>query len=419
MGDAVTVTGRVQEFRPGGAGGAANLTTTEIAVTASTRDGHGHDPPDGRRPGRPQPAARVIEDDGTGDVEARLPVRPPGGRARLPREPRGHARADRAARRSSARARPTASSPWSRATRRAPHAARRRPDPPGRLQPGADHPRRRARRAAGGERRRPPRARGGGRGLLVRQLQVRGHLRAGAHRPRAAARGHPGAARERARDRLDERREPQRADSRRRASSPGSPTSSSTTSARPTSWPSRRCRTTTARPTSGDHGRDRDVQAASSRPIAAAGGPHYEYRQIDPVHDEDGGEPGGNIRVGFLFRTDRGLASSTAPAATRPRDDRGPGPAGRAADAQPRPRSTRRTRRGTDSRKPLVGEFQWRGQDGVRDREPLQLQGRRPAAVRALPAARAGLGGAAPPAGALLRDFVRSLLRRIRSRGSR
>jgi predicted extracellular nuclease len=41
--------------------------------------------------------------------------------------------------------------------------------------------------------------------------------------------------------------------------------------------------------------------------IRAAGGPDYQYRQIDPVDDQDGGEPGGNIRVGFLFRTDRGL----------------------------------------------------------------------------------------------------------------
>jgi hypothetical protein len=41
--------------------------------------------------------------------------------------------------------------------------------------------------------------------------------------------------------------------------------------------------------------------------ILAAGGPAYEYRQIDPVDDQDGGQPGGNIRVGFLFRTDRGL----------------------------------------------------------------------------------------------------------------
>jgi predicted extracellular nuclease len=41
--------------------------------------------------------------------------------------------------------------------------------------------------------------------------------------------------------------------------------------------------------------------------ITAAGGPQYEYRQIDPVDDQDGGEPGGNIRVGFLLRTDRGV----------------------------------------------------------------------------------------------------------------
>ena len=39
--------------------------------------------------------------------------------------------------------------------------------------------------------------------------------------------------------------------------------------------------------------------------IAAAGGPTYEFRQINPVDDRDGGEPGGNIRVGFLFNPDR------------------------------------------------------------------------------------------------------------------
>ena len=39
--------------------------------------------------------------------------------------------------------------------------------------------------------------------------------------------------------------------------------------------------------------------------IDAVGGPPYAFRQINPVDDQDGGEPGGNIRVGFLFRTDR------------------------------------------------------------------------------------------------------------------
>ena len=41
--------------------------------------------------------------------------------------------------------------------------------------------------------------------------------------------------------------------------------------------------------------------------IQAAGGPLYEHRQIDPVDDAEGGAPGGNIRVGFLFRSDRGV----------------------------------------------------------------------------------------------------------------
>lgn len=41
--------------------------------------------------------------------------------------------------------------------------------------------------------------------------------------------------------------------------------------------------------------------------IVAAGGPRYEYRQIDPENNADGGVPGGNIRVGFLFQPGGGL----------------------------------------------------------------------------------------------------------------
>lgn len=38
----------------------------------------------------------------------------------------------------------------------------------------------------------------------------------------------------------------------------------------------------------------------------------YDFAQIDPLNNQDGGEPGGNIRVGFLYRTDRvGLAPGT------------------------------------------------------------------------------------------------------------
>jgi uncharacterized protein len=97
--------------------------------------------------------------------------------------------------------------------------------------------------------------------------------------------------------------------------------------------------------------------------ISAAGGPSYEYRQIDPVDDQDGGEPGGNIRVGFLFRTDRGLdfidrpggdsttATSVSATPSGPRLSFSPG---RVAPGDPA---------FTASRKPLAGEFRIRGRN--------------------------------------------------------
>ncbi len=39
--------------------------------------------------------------------------------------------------------------------------------------------------------------------------------------------------------------------------------------------------------------------------IEAAGGPRYEYANIDPVFNEDGGQPDANIRVGFLYNPER------------------------------------------------------------------------------------------------------------------
>lgn len=39
--------------------------------------------------------------------------------------------------------------------------------------------------------------------------------------------------------------------------------------------------------------------------IVAAGGPRYAWQQIDPVNGQDGGEPGGNIRVAFLYNPAR------------------------------------------------------------------------------------------------------------------
>ena len=45
--------------------------------------------------------------------------------------------------------------------------------------------------------------------------------------------------------------------------------------------------------------------------ISAAGGPFYQWREIDPVNDKDGGRPGGNIRVVFSCSTPPGSRSTT------------------------------------------------------------------------------------------------------------
>ena len=50
--------------------------------------------------------------------------------------------------------------------------------------------------------------------------------------------------------------------------------------------------------------------------IQSAGGPTYSYRQIDSLNNQDGGDPGGNIRQVFLFRTDRGLGFVDRPGGT-------------------------------------------------------------------------------------------------------
>jgi uncharacterized protein len=95
--------------------------------------------------------------------------------------------------------------------------------------------------------------------------------------------------------------------------------------------------------------------------IQAAGGPTYQFRQINPVDDADGGQPGGNIRVGFLYRTDRGLAfvdraGGTSTAAT--------GVTGRSNETQltfSPGRIDPQNAAWTDSRKPLAAEFEFRG----------------------------------------------------------
>jgi predicted extracellular nuclease len=96
--------------------------------------------------------------------------------------------------------------------------------------------------------------------------------------------------------------------------------------------------------------------------IVAQGGPLYEFRSIDPENNADGGAPGANIRVGFLFRTDRGLGfvdrpggdsvTETEPVAhpSGPRLTLSPGRIGTEAEAF------------LETRKSLAGEFRWRGE---------------------------------------------------------
>jgi predicted extracellular nuclease len=97
------------------------------------------------------------------------------------------------------------------------------------------------------------------------------------------------------------------------------------------------------------------------REIRAAGGPRYRFRQIDPVPGADGGEPGGNIRVGFLFRTDRGLRfvdRGHADAKTPTLEDRSrPGAQLTLSPGRVMPRNPAFR----DSRKPLAGEFRVHG----------------------------------------------------------
>ena len=93
--------------------------------------------------------------------------------------------------------------------------------------------------------------------------------------------------------------------------------------------------------------------------IAAAGGPAYQWRQINPVNNADGGEPGGNIRVGFLYRTDRGLAFVDRPGGTSTTATTvNPGPVLSVSPGRIDPGNTA----WANSRKPLVGEFTYRGE---------------------------------------------------------
>ncbi|QOV39150.1 endonuclease/exonuclease/phosphatase family protein [Streptomyces ferrugineus] len=94
--------------------------------------------------------------------------------------------------------------------------------------------------------------------------------------------------------------------------------------------------------------------------IVAAGGPAYDWRSIDPVNNTDGGQPGGNIRQAFLFNPERvsftdraGGDATTAAGVTKVK--------GAAALTVSPGRIDPANEAWDDSRKPLAGEFVFRG----------------------------------------------------------
>ncbi|UFQ14932.1 MULTISPECIES: endonuclease/exonuclease/phosphatase family protein [Streptomyces] len=94
--------------------------------------------------------------------------------------------------------------------------------------------------------------------------------------------------------------------------------------------------------------------------IVAAGGPRYAWRTIDPVNNKDGGEPGGNIRQVFLFNPKRvsfteraGGDATTATEVVRSGK--------RAALSHSPGRIDPQNAAWANSRKPLAGEFVFRG----------------------------------------------------------
>jgi uncharacterized protein len=112
--------------------------------------------------------------------------------------------------------------------------------------------------------------------------------------------------------------------------------------------------------------------------IKAAGGPAYSWTEIDPVNDQDGGQPGGNIRQVILYRTDQGLSFVSTPGGGPTVADSVTGHGASTALAQSPGRidpanqafaagqtltapGTTRTSTSGANRKPLAAQFSFRG----------------------------------------------------------
>ena len=95
--------------------------------------------------------------------------------------------------------------------------------------------------------------------------------------------------------------------------------------------------------------------------IKAAGGADYEYVNIDPVNNEDGGAPNANIRVGFLYNLERvklteGISAGSANTAVGYKDGKLTLNPGRIDPTNPAFNS---------SRKPLAAQFDFKGESVI------------------------------------------------------
>ncbi|MGW2513535.1 lamin tail domain-containing protein [Streptomyces scopuliridis] len=98
--------------------------------------------------------------------------------------------------------------------------------------------------------------------------------------------------------------------------------------------------------------------------IQAAGGPAYDWRSVDPADKTDGGEPGGNIRNVFLFNPKRvGFVDRPGGDATTATEVVTAGKKGKDITLSVSPGRINPTSSAwKSSRKPLVGEFTFRGE---------------------------------------------------------
>ena len=98
--------------------------------------------------------------------------------------------------------------------------------------------------------------------------------------------------------------------------------------------------------------------------IVEAGGPAYQWRQIDPEDKVDGGQPGGNIRVAFLYNpqrvefVDRAGGDATTPVDVTDED-------GRAGLSVSPGRIAPTDSAWEESRKPLAGLFTFNGENVI------------------------------------------------------